>query len=291
MRLPALIHLLGAVQSLPKLALKPSRGFVTFIIRYKQSPPEMPPLKIAFRAGRQEVTVGTVPRIVGTLCSLARPFPPARRKVCCDVVEVRLDMTGRLPGWLARCQAIQERGWPALLTLRLKSEGGAWDGPDAQRFPIFEEGLKELAGVDVEWRSKIVHPVAILAKRKRKVCVISYHNFEKTPPAAKLEAIILEAQELASIVKIATRLNAAGDEEILRSLLARKWKRPLCVIGMGPAWSHTRVLFPALGSCLAYGYLDKPAAPGQLSAAQLSRQLRKNRAPAGDAERGKENHV
>ena len=122
--------------------------------------------------------------------------------------------------------------------------------------------------------------MAILAKRKRRICVISYHNFEKTPPAGELEAIIAEAQELASIVKIATRLNEAGDEEILRSLLARKWKRPLCVIGLGPAWAHTRVLFPKLGSCLAYGYLDKATAPGQLSAADLTRRLGKE--TAGD---------
>jgi 3-dehydroquinate dehydratase-1 len=236
--------------------------------------------KIAFRAGRRVLTVGPVPRVVGTLSSLARPFPPARRKISCDLVEVRLDKTGRPPRWLALCQAIQERGWPVLLTVRLKSEGGDWKGSDARRLPIFEEGLRALAGVDVEWRSKIVHPVAMLAKRLHKVCVVSHHNFDKTPPAAELEAIILQAQELASIVKIATRLNSAEDEEILRSLLARKWKRPLCVIGMGPAWTRTRVSFPRLGSCLAYGWLDKPAAPGQLSAAALTRRLGVKKAPA-----------
>jgi 3-dehydroquinate dehydratase len=29
-----------------------------------------------------------------------------------------------------------------------------------------------------------------------------------------------------------------------------------------------------LGSCLTYGYLDKPTAPGQMSAAELVRRLR-----------------
>jgi 3-dehydroquinate dehydratase-1 len=232
-----------------------------------------PPIKIAFFPGPQELVVGTVPRVVGTLTSLARPFPAPRRKAPCDVVEVRLDKTGLVPDWLARCQEIEKRGWPVLLTIRLRNEGGEWAGGDAKRYPLFEKALFELAGVDVEWRSKIVYPVAILAKRKRKVCVISYHDFEKTPPAGKLEAIVAEAVELASIVKIATRLHSAGDEDVLRCLLARKWKRPLCVIGMGPAWTHTRVSFPRLGSCLAYGYLDKATAPGQLSAAELTRQL------------------
>jgi len=232
-----------------------------------------PPIKIAFFPGPHELVVGTVPRVVGTLTSLAQPFPAPRRKVPCDVVEVRLDKTGPVPDWLARCQEIEKRGWPVLLTIRLRNEGGEWAGGDARRFPLFEKALFELAGVDVEWRSKIVYPVAILAKRKRKVCVISYHDFEKTPPAEKLEAIVSEAQELASVVKIATRLNGAGDEDVLRTLLARKWKRPLCVIGMGAKWTHTRVLFPKLGSCLAYGYLDSAMAPGQMSAAELTRQL------------------
>jgi len=239
-----------------------------------------PPIKIAFRPGPRELVVGTVPRVVGTLSSLAQPFPAPRQKVPCDVVEVRLDKAGVAPNWLARCQEIEERGWPVIITLRLRNEGGAWAGGDARRLPIFEKALFELAGVDVEWRSKIAYPVAILAKRKRKVCVISYHDFEKTPPAEELEAIVCEAQELASIVKISTRLNGAGDEDVLRALLAEKWKRPLCVIGMGSKWTHTRVLFPKLGSCLAYGYLDKPTAPGQMSAAELTRQLGGEKAAA-----------
>jgi 3-dehydroquinate dehydratase-1 len=233
----------------------------------------MPRLKIVFRAGRKEVLVGTVPRIVGTLSSLAGTFPPPRQKVTCDVVEVRLDKMERPPDWLERCQAIQERGWPVLLTLRLKRAGGDWEKPDAKRFDIIEQAILGLAGVDIESDSNILYPLAILAKRKRKICVVSYHNFEGTPPFDELDRIITEAQELASIVKVATKVNNAGDEETLRSLLDVGWKRPVCVIGMGEAWSHTRVVFPRFGSCLAYGYLDKPVAPGQLSAAAMFKEL------------------
>jgi len=58
--------------------------------------------------------------------------------------------------------------------------------------------------------------------------------------------------------------------------LSRRGKQPLCVIGMGNAWKQTRVSFPKLGSCLTYGYLDQPTAPGQVSAAELVRQLREH---------------
>jgi 3-dehydroquinate dehydratase-1 len=230
--------------------------------------------KTAFRAGKRELTVGAIPRVVGTLSSLRRKFPPRPGAPACDLVEVRLDLTGRPPGWLVRCKAIQAAGWPVLLTIRLAAEGGAWNAADEQRLFLFENGLRELAGADVEWRSKIARPVATLAKELRKVCVISYHDFQKTPPRKELEGVIAQAQEWASIVKISTRLTSRKDEAVLRSLLAGKWKRPLCVIGMGAAWAHTRLSFPNLGSCLAYGYLDKPTAPGQWSAAQLTGKLR-----------------
>jgi 3-dehydroquinate dehydratase len=42
---------------------------------------------------------------------------------------------------------------------------------------------------------------------------------------------------------------------------------------MGPAYAQTRVRYPKLGSCLTYGYLDKATAPGQFSAAELTRRL------------------
>ena len=128
-----------------------------------------------------------------------------------------------------------------LLTIRLSSEGGGWETADEQRLGLFENGLRDLAGVDVEWRSKIARRVARLAKSRRKVCVLSYHDFEGTPPQKELEAVIARAQEWASIVKISTQINGREDEEVLRALLAGKWKKPLCVIGMGPAWARTRV--------------------------------------------------
>jgi 3-dehydroquinate dehydratase-1 len=249
------------------------------------------PIKIIFRSGRRELTVGPVPLVVGTLSSLARPFPPPGRKAACDVVEVRLDKTGRPPRWMERCQEIEKRGWPVLLTLRLKSEGGAWNEPDAQRYDIFRQAILDLAGVDIELRSKIVHPVAMFAKLKRKVCVISYHNFVKTPPVAELASIIKEAADMASIVKISTRVRKADDAETLLFMLEQKWKRPLCVIGMGADWTHTRVSFPKHGSCLAYGYLDKPTAPGQTTAAELTRQLREESAPSLNTDPGLANDV
>jgi len=225
---------------------------------------------VLFRTATTALAVGAAPRVVGTLSSLS-----LRRALSGDIVEVRLDKIDYGPDWLARCVAIQSSGKPVLLTIRLRAEGGAWEAGDAQRLEIYQQGMRELAAVDVELRSTICRKVAREAARLQKASVISFHDFKKTPPLRELCAIVTEAQSVGSIVKISTLIRRESDVDALRSLLRRRWAKPLCVIGMGRAWSETRILFPALGSCLAYGYMDKPAAPGQLSASELVRRLRR----------------
>jgi 3-dehydroquinate dehydratase I len=209
------------------------------------------------------------PLVAGVLSSLDGNVPLAG-----DIVEVRLDKTGRPPDWLDRCKAIEARSKPVLLTIRLRSEGGEWAADDETRLKIYEEGLAALSAADVELSSVICTKVTRLAEKLGKVCLVSHHDFDKTPSLSELESIVERAQQNGAIAKVATMIRSQADLEILRTLLSRKWKRPLCVIGMGEAWKQTRVLFPKLGSCLTYGYLDKPTAPGQESAAELIRQLR-----------------
>jgi 3-dehydroquinate dehydratase type I len=208
------------------------------------------------------------PLVVGVLSSLEGDFPLAG-----DIVEVRLDKVSRMPDWLDRCRAIEARGKPVLLTIRLRSEGGEWPVDDENRLHLFADGLRALSAVDVELSSVICGAVTKQAEQLGKVCLVSHHDFEKTPPLPELESIVERAQQNGAVAKVATMIRGEADVEILRALLSRKRKRPLCVIGMGEAWKQTRVLFPKLGSCLTYGYLDKPTAPGQVSAAELVRQI------------------
>jgi 3-dehydroquinate dehydratase-1 len=209
------------------------------------------------------------PLVVGVLSSLDGDVAAAG-----DVVEVRLDKTSRPPDWLERCQAIEARGRPVLLTIRLRREGGDWPEDDLGRLELFERALPALAAVDVELSSVICAAVTKQARKLGKVCLVSHHDFQKTPPLAELEAVVEKARQNGAVAKIATMLRSQADVETLRALLARRGTKPLCVIGMGDAWTSTRVSFPKLGSCLAYGYLDKPTAPGQAPAAELVRQLR-----------------
>ncbi|HWD20811.1 MAG TPA: type I 3-dehydroquinate dehydratase [Verrucomicrobiae bacterium] len=216
------------------------------------------------------VTLGATPRVVGTITSAAAFMSLAHFP--CDIAEVRLDKIGARAGWLARCQQIEAGGVPVLLTMRCKHEGGDC-AEDEGRWPIYEEALA-LAGVDIELRSHIAPEVAALAQKRGRACVLSYHDFHATPSMEKLESVAAEAEELGGITKIATMIKAPVDVEILRALLKKPRRQPLCVIGMGPAWTHLRVSLAQEGSCLTYGFLDSSAAPGQLAASELQAKLR-----------------
>jgi 3-dehydroquinate dehydratase-1 len=223
-----------------------------------------------FRTATTELVVGPDARVVGTLSTLPPNCPLAG-----DIVEVRLDKMARAADWLNHCAALQAAGKPVLLTIRLRAEGGDWILDNEERLALYKEGLQELAAVDVELGSVICRPVAREAARLKKASVISFHDFAKTPPLREICAIVEQAHAIGSIAKVSTMITQAGDADLLRSLLRRRWDKPICVIGMGRAWSKTRIEFAKLGSCLTYGYLDKPTAPGQMSARELARRLRR----------------
>jgi 3-dehydroquinate dehydratase I len=223
--------------------------------------------------------LGSVPRVVGTVSqaeTLAQLAAVKNRD--CDIVEVRLDLIGsNTPQWVEHARAIEARGLPVVVTIRLAEEGGQWKQPDEERLPLFEVALRDLTAVDIELRSPIVGQVSALANRHERALIVSYHDFHRTPPIDELKKVMASAAEFGSVVKIVTFTKTDEDVGVLRTLLHEKSSTPLCVMGMGPLGPQTRVKFPRLGSCLAYGYLDAPVAPNQVPASDLMQQLKTSR--------------
>jgi len=218
------------------------------------------------------ITLGLVPKVVGTVSrrdTLLKPtaFP-------CDIVEVRLDLLGAdTPGWPEQIRNIEARGVPVIVTIRLANEGGKWGQPDDARLPLFELALQNATAVDIEYRSPLIKKVSALACRHQRPLIISYHDFEKTPLLAELQQVIRTAANYGTVVKIATLTKTEDDVATLRALFAEQCSASVCLLGMGPLGPRTRVEFPRLGSCLTYGYLDAPIAPGQVAASQLKESL------------------
>jgi 3-dehydroquinate dehydratase-1 len=219
--------------------------------------------------------LGLAPQVVGTVSqadTLARLAVGVEH--VCDIVEVRLDIIGpAAPKWLDHARAIEAQGFPVVVTIRLANEGGQWTEADAARLPLFETVLQNLSATDIELRSPLLSEVSALARRHKRALIISYHDFTKTPPIGELRQILWKAASHGTVVKIATLTQTETELATLRELLSEKCPVSLCLLGMGPLGPRTRLEFPKLGSCLTYGYLDAPVAPGQISARELMQQL------------------
>ena len=221
------------------------------------------------------INLAQTPHVVGTITQAATLNNFRREEPrTCDVVEMRLDKIGfNATDWIAKGKAIELQGVPVIFTLRLAAEGGEWRRPDEERAGYFGLALENFAAIDVEWQSRLVKKLSQTARAAGKQVIVSYHDFVKTPSLRALQDVVIEAGRYASIVKVTTMITRPADVATLRELLKQDWSVPLCVMGMGEQGTETRVLFPTLGSCLTYGYLDESAAPGQIAAPELVRRL------------------
>lgn len=219
--------------------------------------------------------LGTSPLIVGCIGSEALLRRCAKKAPAnCDLVEVRLDLTGLCGGeWIRLCAAIQKQRMPVLLTIRDEAEGGAWKGREAERLALYLAGLKSVSAVDVEVGAPALEILAQQAHRHGVQVVGSFHDYEGTPDMGRLHAVEVRSRKMgADVVKIATMVRNAKDLARLFALPACA-KGPMCVLGMGETGSVSRVALPCVGSCLAYGALGQATAPGQLTCRQLAKEL------------------
>ena len=227
---------------------------------------DSPIMKTRFR--RDPLIIGCV-STAGGLRRCAR-----RRPAFCDMVEVRLDMTGLCGGdWQTLCGAIQQSGMPVLLTIRSPAEGGHWTGRESERLALYSAGFSSVSAVDLEIRSHAFQLLAKKAHRSGIKVVGSFHDFHRTPELACLQQIVVKGRRLgADVVKIATMVRTSRD---LARLFAVPYKVSgrVCVMGMGSRGMISRVALPGAGSCLAYGALNASTAPGQLPVRRLAWEL------------------
>jgi 3-dehydroquinate dehydratase-1 len=224
-------------------------------------------------------TSATAPWLVGVVgqpaavVGFAETAPESR---VVDLLEVRVDLfdVPDVGSWADAATRVVTSGTPVLVTIRLASEGGRWTRPDAERLALFREAVASAAcsWVDVEAASPLARDVTALARARGGTSIVSHHDFARTPPLAELERLVEACRAAgADVPKIATKVNGADDRATLLALAAAEAGRA-CVIGMGE--SDLRFELAARGSRLAYGYLDAPTAPGQLSAAEMDAGLR-----------------
>lgn len=223
-------------------------------------------------------------RLDGVTPRIAVPFrngsPPERiaeaTQLGMDIAELRMDLFGdrnrdAVLGEIARFQNV-----PVLATIRSAVEGGQWAGTEAERYALYEAVLPRVAAVDVELSSTAIVGGVIAAAHDGERCVvISFHDFEKTPPASTLDDIANRAHDAgADIVKIAATCNTPGDLHTLAEYTLRHRDKGLVTIGMGESGLASRIFFPALGSLFTFASFGDGTAAGQIPLDKTAEHLR-----------------
>ena len=196
----------------------------------------------------------------------ARAAVQALRARGLDVAELRVDSFTARSAAHALAELPKYEGIPTLATIRIRAEGGAWDGSEAERAALFAALLPHVDAVDVELAAREILPEVVAGARAAgRLAIVSHHDFERTPESAALADAVARAEAAgADVVKIAAAVRGPEDVRTLAQVLLTPGGRGRIVIGMGGAGLATRLLFPALGSLLTYAHAGRSTAPGQL---------------------------
>ncbi len=162
-----------------------------------------------------------------------------------------------------------------LTTVRHPDEGGVNHCDLATRCALYQRYLAISDLIDTELRSinaPAIREVMAMAQSSGKGVVISHHDFNQCPGRSELFSIADRAYEAgADIAKIAVVVNTFSELNHLIKLVEtqKAQGRAISAMGMGKLGKISRLVLAQAGSCLNYGYLQKPNAPGQWSAEKL----------------------
>lgn len=224
--------------------------------------------------GNRDLSAG--PLVVGTVSTLAALHDLGTApEIPADSIEFRLDDAAMNDAEIAAgLDRLRSRKVPVFLTIRIKTEGGFWAGTEAERLARFAKFVPHVDGADVEIASELLASVTQLFTAAGKPTIASCHDFKTTPAITELRAAEAKARAAgAAVFKTANAVHSRADVYTLLELLRAQKPGAACVIGMGPLGVGTRYFFPTIGSCLTYGYLDRPTAPGQPGARELKAHL------------------
>ena len=222
--------------------------------------------------------LGNVPLIAGVLTDSDVSGLGPEHVDSADIIELRVDMFDSFaPEHVEQVFRIarEKFGKPIIATVRDSKEGGRkeiQDRPAMYRLVIpFADAVDvEILAVDVMKQAKD------LCRDNGSLLIGSYHNFESTPADDFLEQLIATGRSNgADVVKIAVTAKEEDDFIRLMLLTLRHKSQGVITIAMGDKGLPSRVFSPLFGSLITYGSINKPSAPGQLSAVEVMDTFRK----------------
>jgi 3-dehydroquinate dehydratase-1 len=214
-------------------------------------------------------------KIAGVISSRADLDRALRLRTPPGLFELRLDAFGAKIG--AVRSRIGELGGGIIITARHPQEGGANQLSGRQRGKLLLSFLPRAAWVDVELRSASAMAAVFRAARKNGVrTVLSFHDFQGTPDARRLDELARQAARLgADLFKAATRTDTPAQLQRLLDWFERARRtQKIAAMGIGKLGRKSRLELARRGCPLNYAHLGGSRVAGQLSIAELRRVLR-----------------
>lgn len=183
-----------------------------------------------------------------------------------DAIEFRMDHASDPLSQLSAYRGTL----PIIATNRAHWEGGAAEDPDRLRTLASAARESTVTAVDVELESVLAgetEPVVDAAREHGINVIVSWHDFDETPPRDLLRQKLRQAADVGDVAKAAVTAHDVGDVLDLLSVtyeLSQAGSR-VATMSMGTVGRHSRVIAPLYGSCIGYApvSLDESTAPGQ----------------------------
>jgi 3-dehydroquinate dehydratase I len=197
-----------------------------------------------------------------------------------DYVEIRFDFLNPdlLPAALNAAKGIRDR---TVFTLRAKSEGGMFSGSEENRLHwLYRLVELEPMLIDVELDTlKKNDELADFLEKKKSPLLVSWHDFEKTPPSDYIADVLSVMRTYSNYVKIVTTAHNIEDSLRLLELYETAIGLSPIFFAMGDAGVISRLLCNIIGNApFTYASLEKNIASGQLTVQQMKKLYIKMRA-------------
>lgn len=169
---------------------------------------------------------------------------------------------------------------PLLFTCRRRSEGGRQTVAPAVREALLHRavasGRIDLADAELSNMPAMTDRLAAACRRAGVGLILSYHDFERTPPADRIAAVLAEARERGAVIaKIAVTAHCPKDVLALLDAACEARRGPMAIpviaIAMGVAGAISRIIGPLFGSDVSFAVGTAASAPGQMPVADLRR--------------------
>jgi 3-dehydroquinate dehydratase-1 len=209
-----------------------------------------------------------IPRIVGVIFSLADLRSAVRLRRPPDFFELRLDALVR---HLDKIETTKFSA-PLILTARDPREGGANGLTIRARRDLLLRFLPRAYSIDIELRSAPAFRSILDLARTRKIQrIISFHDFQDTPPVFRLREKARAAKGFgADIFKIATRTDTGTQLKRILDFYDLA-KMPVAAMGLGRLGRAARRGLIQRGSILNYVHLGGAGISGQPSLSDVRR--------------------